>query len=426
MSLSVIPISMKAYVTATAISGDYTLYQLAFKKNTVDEEPIDGVKAIYTDEDFQIPILSTQHYYGVYFNPIDDGDNWIFKAAYGGYKYTAIVAKDDTDTLSGVTPMIFSNDEVEERLLPVPTNEDVGKVPTVQEDGSYGLETPDEGVQELDDLTDVDITEPTDGQVLKYDSSNNKWINSTDESGSDYDEEAHIIEINEFDPSSPNSATLTFNANKFMSGSRSITALSLKGTGINKVYSGLNGILKPARPTQVVIPANTVIYFNAQPDLSQVLTIPLRFKSNYSDTGVHEFDSILVNYNSINALLYHEVSASNRQAYSGDNHKWSFQYRTITIETAQTISYSNALWLETNSDFQITYVDEFELDIDFKHNEQLYNLNVVITKVSDNYTLTKTITAIPSIPNAPTIDGTYTLQVTVASGTPTYSWESTT
>ncbi len=142
MSLSVIPISMKAYVTATAISGDYTLYQLAFKKNTVDEEPIDGVKAIYTEEDFQIPILSTQHYYGVYFNPIDDGDNWIFKAAYGGYKYTAIVAKDDTDTLSGVTPMIFSNDEVEVRLLPQPEDGDEGKVPTVQDDLTYSLETP--------------------------------------------------------------------------------------------------------------------------------------------------------------------------------------------------------------------------------------------------------------------------------------------
>lgn len=142
MSLSVIPISMKAYVTATAISGDYTLYQLAFKKNTVDEEPIDGVKAIYTEEDFQIPILSTQHYYGVYFNPIDDGDNWIFKAAYGGYKYTAIVAKNDTDTLSGVTPMIFSNDEVEVRLLPRPEVGDEGKVPTVQDDLTYQLKTP--------------------------------------------------------------------------------------------------------------------------------------------------------------------------------------------------------------------------------------------------------------------------------------------
>lgn len=33
----------------------------------------------------------------------------------------------------------------------------------------------------LTDLGDIDISTPTDGQVLKYDSSNNKWINATDE-----------------------------------------------------------------------------------------------------------------------------------------------------------------------------------------------------------------------------------------------------
>ena len=159
MSLSVIPITMKAYVTATAISGDNTLYQLVFKKNTVDEETIDGVVAVYTAEDLQIPLLSTQRYYGIYFNPIIDGDNLIFKAAYGGYVYTAIVAADDTNVLNGTEPMMFSNDEVEPRLLPEATSADEGKVPTVQEDGSYALETPS--------TEDSRLPEPQEGDAGK-------------------------------------------------------------------------------------------------------------------------------------------------------------------------------------------------------------------------------------------------------------------
>ncbi|MBO4863858.1 MAG: phage tail protein [Eubacterium sp.] len=39
------------------------------------------------------------------------------------------------------------------------------------------------GASALDDLTDVDITSPADGQVLKYDSTNSKWVNANESGG---------------------------------------------------------------------------------------------------------------------------------------------------------------------------------------------------------------------------------------------------
>lgn len=37
------------------------------------------------------------------------------------------------------------------------------------------------GASTLDELYDVEITTPTNGQVLKYDSANSKWVNDDDE-----------------------------------------------------------------------------------------------------------------------------------------------------------------------------------------------------------------------------------------------------
>ena len=39
------------------------------------------------------------------------------------------------------------------------------------------------GASTIDDLTDVDITTPSDGQVLQYDSTNSKWVNATPSGG---------------------------------------------------------------------------------------------------------------------------------------------------------------------------------------------------------------------------------------------------
>ena len=41
----------------------------------------------------------------------------------------------------------------------------------------------DAGASALADLTDVNISSPTDGQVIKYDSDSDKWINADDEGG---------------------------------------------------------------------------------------------------------------------------------------------------------------------------------------------------------------------------------------------------
>ena len=65
-----------------------------------------------------------------------------------------------------------------------------GLVPEVQtqqgkflkDDGTW--DTPASGSASLDGLTDVDLTSPTNGQVLKYDATNQEWINADESGGS--------------------------------------------------------------------------------------------------------------------------------------------------------------------------------------------------------------------------------------------------
>ena len=64
-----------------------------------------------------------------------------------------------------------------------------GLVPEVQaqsgkflkDDGTW--DTPASGSASLDGLTDVDLTSPSDGQVLKYDATNQEWINANESGG---------------------------------------------------------------------------------------------------------------------------------------------------------------------------------------------------------------------------------------------------
>lgn len=49
-----------------------------------------------------------------------------------------------------------------------------------------GIKLGEGGISDLDDLSNVDITTPSDGQVLQYDSANSKWINATPSGGGGY------------------------------------------------------------------------------------------------------------------------------------------------------------------------------------------------------------------------------------------------
>lgn len=61
-------------------------------------------------------------------------------------------------------------------LLPSAEKNDPNKV-------YYVTDYPTPSGIDLDDIDDVDITTPTDGQVLKYDAANSKWVNGADEGG---------------------------------------------------------------------------------------------------------------------------------------------------------------------------------------------------------------------------------------------------
>lgn len=64
-------------------------------------------------------------------------------------------------------------------LVPQPLIADKDKF--LKGDGTWDTIQP--GASALDDLTNVDITSPTNGQVLKYDSANQEWVNANESGG---------------------------------------------------------------------------------------------------------------------------------------------------------------------------------------------------------------------------------------------------
>lgn len=65
------------------------------------------------------------------------------------------------------------------------------------------------GVTELEDLTDVNITSATDGQILKYDGATSKWVNGTGGSGG----ASALIDLTDVDITSPTGGqSLVYNA----------------------------------------------------------------------------------------------------------------------------------------------------------------------------------------------------------------------
>lgn len=178
MALSVIPLAIKGKIVSYGDSNDTTLYAFLFYKYGDTTQMIDGVKAVYSVEASQIANLSTQIAYGVYINPVIDESTLVFKVNYLGYQYVGYVDTSDTEAISGEKFITFINTEVEDRLLPVAEEGDVGKVPTVQEDLSYALETPITEDARIPDATSAD-----EGKVLVVDS-NGDYVLGTIEGGS--------------------------------------------------------------------------------------------------------------------------------------------------------------------------------------------------------------------------------------------------
>lgn len=58
-----------------------------------------------------------------------------------------------------------------------------GQVPVVNNNGGFTMRDMTGEVVELNQLTDVNISSPSDGQVLKYDSTNEEWVNDNDTGG---------------------------------------------------------------------------------------------------------------------------------------------------------------------------------------------------------------------------------------------------
>lgn len=58
-----------------------------------------------------------------------------------------------------------------------------GQVPVVNSHGGFTMRDMTGEVVELNQLTDVNISSPSDGQVLKYDSTNEEWVNGNDAGG---------------------------------------------------------------------------------------------------------------------------------------------------------------------------------------------------------------------------------------------------
>lgn len=58
-----------------------------------------------------------------------------------------------------------------------------GQIPVANSNGGFTLRTMHGEIDTLGQLTDVNISSPSDGQVLKYDSTNEEWVNGNDTGG---------------------------------------------------------------------------------------------------------------------------------------------------------------------------------------------------------------------------------------------------
>ena len=66
-------------------------------------------------------------------------------------------------------------------LVPAPTTTDTDKY--LKGDGTWGTPSGGGGASAISDLTDVNLTNLSNGQILKYDSTNQKWVNANESGG---------------------------------------------------------------------------------------------------------------------------------------------------------------------------------------------------------------------------------------------------
>lgn len=106
--LITVPLSLTSKVVKSFTENNKLFLVLQFYHNG---KQLDGIKAVYTNEEEQIPTLSTQKEYCVYYDPPKDGNKFVIKVAYGNTLYSAYIKDNATDILNGNSEITFKIDK---------------------------------------------------------------------------------------------------------------------------------------------------------------------------------------------------------------------------------------------------------------------------------------------------------------------------
>lgn len=106
--LITVPLLLNAKVVKSFIENSKLFLVLQFYHNG---KQLDGIKAVYTNEEVQIPVLSTQKEYCVYYDPPKDGNKFVIKVVYGNTLYSAYIKDNATDILNGNSEITFKIDK---------------------------------------------------------------------------------------------------------------------------------------------------------------------------------------------------------------------------------------------------------------------------------------------------------------------------
>lgn len=196
----------------------------------------------------------------------------------------------------------------------------------------------------LDELSDVEITNPTDKQVLKYDGTQNKWINDIDASG--ISELEQLDDVNISSPS--NNQILKYNASqqKWINGTNSINNIRVNDSTIIPDATGTIDLSIPENLNDI-----DNVYIN-QPTDNQVLqynsTTQKWENGDGSESIINSNNTVISFLDNDHALIYDEDSEKwyNRRVplcensmipsngecliYDDNNHQWKPGYPTLS------------------------------------------------------------------------------------------------